>query len=48
METEKGLTLAGEYSDDVLLSCTLETCLVLLTNVTPINSIKKKKRKNRK
>ena len=26
---------------DVLLSCTLETYMVLQTNVTPINSIKK-------
>ena len=25
---------------DALLSCTLETCMVLLTNITPINSIK--------
>ena len=28
--------------DNVLLSCTLETCMVLQTNVTPINSIKNK------
>ena len=44
MGMEKDLTLGGEYmmhyTDDVLLSCTLETCMVLLTNVTPINSIK--------
>ena len=32
-------------ADDVLLSCTLETCMVLLTNITPINSTKKKKDK---
>ena len=30
-----------QCTDDVLLSCTLETCMVLRTNVTPINSIKK-------
>ena len=29
-------------ADDALLSCTLETCMVLVTIVTPINSIKKK------
>ena len=27
------------WADDVLLSCTLETRMVLQTNVTPINSI---------
>ena len=27
---------------DVLVSCALETCVVLLTNVTPVNSIKNK------
>ena len=30
-----------QCADDVLLSCTLETCMVLLTNVAPINSIKR-------
>ena len=43
---ERDLTLGGEctrqYADDVLQCCTLETCMVLLTNVTPINSIKKR------
>lgn len=29
-----------QYADDVLLSCTLETCMVLLTNIPPIYSIK--------
>ena len=29
-------------ADDVLLSCTLETCMGFQTNVTPINSIEKK------
>ena len=31
-----------EYADDVLLGFTLETCMALLTNVTPIISILKK------
>ena len=30
-----------QHADDVLLSCTLETCMVLQINFTPINSIKK-------
>ena len=29
-----------QYTDDVLYSCTLEAYIILLTNVTPINSIK--------
>ena len=29
-------------ADDVLLSCTLETCMVLLPNVTPKNLNKNK------
>ena len=44
----RDLTLDGECTiqcaDNVLLSYILETCVVLLTNVTPINSIKHKKR----
>ena len=32
-----------QCADGMLLSCTLETCTVLLTNITPINSTKKKK-----
>lgn len=28
------------YADDVLLSCTLETCIIVGANVTQINSIK--------
>lgn len=28
-----------QWADEVLLSCTLETCMVLQTNVAPINSI---------
>ena len=38
----KILDLTMQYADDVLLSCTLETCVILLTSVTPINLIKKK------
>ena len=30
-----------QYTDDVLENCTLETCIMLLTNVTPMNLIKK-------
>ena len=41
------LTWGGEhttqYTDDVLQNCTPETYIILLTNVTPINSIKIKK-----
>ena len=32
-----------QCAGDVLLSCTLETCRVLLPSVTPINSINNKK-----
>ena len=43
MVTEGDLTLGGkhtvQYSDDLLQSCTPETYIILLTNVTPINSI---------
>ena len=45
-------TLSGEcmmqYADDVLQSCTLETYIVLLTNVTTINSIEKKIQEKKK
>ena len=41
---EKDFTWGGEptiqYTDDVLYNCTPETYIVLLTKVTPINSIK--------
>ena len=30
-----------QYTGDVLQNCTLETYILLLTNVTPVNSIKK-------
>ena len=33
-----------QYADDVLLSCTLETCMILLPNVPPKNSIKKREK----
>lgn len=43
MMTEKHLTLGGRnttrYTDDVSSSCTLETCIILLTNVNPMNWI---------
>ena len=38
------LTWGGEHTiqctDDVLWNCAPETCVILLTSVTPINSIK--------
>ena len=34
---------ATQYTDDVLQNCTPEAYIILLTNVTPIHSIKKKK-----
>ena len=41
---EGDLTLGGkhtiQYTDDVLQNCIAETYIILLTNVTPINSIK--------
>ena len=44
---EEDLTWDGEhtiqYTDDVLQNCTSETHIILLTNFTPINSIKIKK-----
>ena len=39
-KTTLGDRCKQQYTDDVLLSCTLETYTVLLTNVSPINSIK--------
>ena len=48
MVIEGDLTWGGEhtiqYTDDVLQNCILETYIILLTYVTPINSIKKIKR----
>ena len=42
------LTLGGGhrmwYTHDILQSCTLENCIILLTNATPINSIKLKEK----
>ena len=44
---EGDLTLGGEhiiqYTDDVSQNCAPETYIILLTSVTPINSIKKYK-----
>ena len=44
MLVERDLTSGGEhmmrYADNMLQSCTPETCMLLLINVTPINSIK--------
>lgn len=49
MVIELDLTLRGkdaiQYTDGVLLNCVLETYIVLLTNVIPVNSIKIKKEK---
>ena len=33
-----------QYTDDVLQNIAAETYVILLTNVTPMNSIKKKKK----
>ena len=49
MVIEEDLAWGGEYTiqrtDDVLQNCTPETYVILLTNVTSINSIKKAKEK---
>ena len=37
-----------QCAEDVSLSCTLETWMALSSGVTPINSIKKKKKKGPK
>ena len=46
---EGDVSWGGEHTihgtDDVLWNCAPETCIVLLTNVTPVNSIKKKKKR---
>ena len=46
MVKEGDLAQGGEqtvqYTDDVVQNCTSETYIILLTNVTPINSIKNK------
>lgn len=47
----RNLTLGGKCTvrdvDGVLWSCALETCMVLSTNVTPINLIRTKKKKKK-
>ena len=44
------LTWAGEHimqcTDDVLWNSAPKTCIILLTNVTPKHSIKRRKKKN--
>ena len=46
MVMEGDLTWSGEYAvqctDEVLQNCTPEISIILLTNVSPINSIKSK------
>ena len=48
-KVKKIRTLGGEHTKrdagDVSLGCTLETCTVLLINVTPINPIKNQRLK---
>ena len=34
-----------QCADNVLLNCAPETCIILLTSVTPINSVKRKRKK---
>ena len=45
--TERDLTLGGkhkiQYADAVLYNCTPETYVILLANITPINSVQIKK-----
>ena len=45
MVTEEDLTLGGkrtmQYTDDILQTCTFDIYVILLTNVTSINLIKK-------
>ena len=45
MVMERDLTQGGEhtiqYTDEVLQNCTTETFIIILTSVTPINSLKK-------
>ena len=45
MVIEEDLTSGGEhtiqYTDDISQNCSLETYIILLTNVTPINLILK-------
>ena len=51
MVVERDLTLGGksmmQYANYVLQNCTLKTSMVLLSNVTPINSFKKGTKKNK-
>ena len=51
MVIEEDLALGSEhtvqYTDDVLQNCTPETYIILLANITPINSIKTKIQMNK-
>ena len=51
MVTEGDLPVDGEHTtqhtDGVLQSCVPETYIILLSNVTPINSIKKENKKRK-
>ena len=51
MVIKEDLTWGGQhtvqYTDDVLQNCILETYIILLTNVTPGNSIKIEKKHNK-
>ena len=48
MVTEGDLTRGGEHTvqciGDVLWTCACETCVMLLTSVTPIHLLKRKKK----
>ena len=47
VETERDFVLGDGHTmqgaDDIVLGCTLEACMVWGTNVTPINSIERRK-----
>lgn len=49
MVIDEGLTWGGEHTvectHDMLRNCTPETCIILLTGVTLVNSIKRKRNK---
>lgn len=52
MVVDRGLTWGGEYTvpciDDEWRSCAHETCIILLTRATPINSMKREKKQKNK
>ena len=47
IETWLGDANTQEWKDDALYNCVSETCIILLTSVIRINSIKKKKQTNK-